>query len=111
MKKISMGPKPQPVSADDWVLGRAESAVTVNETRAAEKAETQKKVEETALVATTKTVSPEEQGTDTDAPVVLKRLTLDIPEELHARIKSQCALRRVKMVDAIRDILDESFSI
>ena len=38
-----------------------------------------------------------------------KRLTLDIPASLHARIKSACALRGVKMVDEIRALLEERF--
>jgi len=42
--------------------------------------------------------------------VPLKRLTIDIPEELHARIKSQCALRRTKMADEIRVLLETHFS-
>ncbi|HNG92017.1 MAG: hypothetical protein K1Y36_29980 [Blastocatellia bacterium] len=39
----------------------------------------------------------------------LKRLTLDIPQSLHAKIKSQCALRGVKMVEEIRTILEKHF--
>lgn len=38
-----------------------------------------------------------------------KRLTLDIPASLHARIKSTCALRQVKMVDEIRELLEQHF--
>lgn len=38
-----------------------------------------------------------------------KRLTLDIPASLHGRIKSQCALRGEKMVDVIRELLEEYF--
>jgi hypothetical protein len=39
----------------------------------------------------------------------MKRLTIDIPVSLHARIKSQCALRGTKMVDEIRALLEERF--
>jgi hypothetical protein len=39
-----------------------------------------------------------------------KRLTIDIPASLHARIKSSCALRGTKMVDEITVILEEKFS-
>jgi hypothetical protein len=39
----------------------------------------------------------------------LKRLTIDIPKSLHARIKSQCALRGTKMVEEIRLLLEEAF--
>lgn len=38
-----------------------------------------------------------------------KRLTLDIPESLHRRIKAQCAMNGVKMVDVIRSLLEEKF--
>jgi hypothetical protein len=39
----------------------------------------------------------------------LKRLTIDIPKSLHARIKSQCALRGTKMVEEIRLMLEEAY--
>lgn len=48
-------------------------------------------------------------GTATAAPEPLKRLTLDIPATLHTRIKSQCALRGVKMVEEIRLVLENHF--
>jgi hypothetical protein len=37
------------------------------------------------------------------------RFTIDIPVELHARIKSQCALRRVKMREEILALLEKHF--
>lgn len=39
----------------------------------------------------------------------MKRLTVDVPISLHTRIKSQCALRGVKMTDEIRDLLEKHF--
>ncbi|WP_227012131.1 hypothetical protein [Duganella sp. FT27W] len=36
-----------------------------------------------------------------------KRLTLDIPASLHARIKSQCALDGTKMVEEIKLLLED----
>jgi hypothetical protein len=39
----------------------------------------------------------------------MKRLTIDIPATLHTRIKSTCALRGVKMVDEIRELLEAHF--
>ena len=39
----------------------------------------------------------------------MKRLTIDIPATLHTRIKSTCALRGVKMVDEIRELLETHF--
>lgn len=42
-------------------------------------------------------------------PVKLKRLTLDIPADLHTRIKASCAKRGVAMVDEIRSLLEAHF--
>lgn len=39
----------------------------------------------------------------------MKRLTVDVSTSLHSRIKSQCALRGVKMADEIRDLLEKYF--
>lgn len=41
--------------------------------------------------------------------VKMKRLTLDVSEELHRRIKSACASRGVKMADEIRALLEDHF--
>jgi hypothetical protein len=38
-----------------------------------------------------------------------KRLTLDIPKSLHARIKSDCALNDKSMVGVIIAMLEEKF--
>lgn len=37
------------------------------------------------------------------------RFTIDIPTELHTRIKSQCAAKRVKMREVIQELLEKSF--
>lgn len=42
--------------------------------------------------------------------VKMKRLTLDVSEELHRKIKSACANRGVKMADEIRALLESHFS-
>ncbi len=42
-------------------------------------------------------------------PEAMKRLTIDVPASLHARIKSQCALRGVKMADEVRELLEKHF--
>jgi len=39
----------------------------------------------------------------------MKRFTIDVSEELHKRIKAQCAMRGVKMADVIRDLLEREF--
>jgi len=43
------------------------------------------------------------------APVPMKRLTLDIPEELHRRVKSGCAVRGEKIAEVVRRFLDAEF--
>ncbi len=39
----------------------------------------------------------------------MKRFTLDVPLELHTRIKTQCAMRGVKMADFLREVLEREF--
>ena len=39
----------------------------------------------------------------------MKRLTIDIPTELHAKLKADCAMRGRKMTDDIRDLLMEKY--
>jgi hypothetical protein len=45
-----------------------------------------------------------------DNAKAMKRLTIDLPESLHKRIKATCAARGVKMADEIRRLLEEHFS-
>ena len=37
------------------------------------------------------------------------RFTIDVPEDLHRRIKLQCTARGLKMADEIRALLDKHF--
>ena len=37
----------------------------------------------------------------------VKRLTIEIPAQLHARVKSKCALDGVKMKDLVRTLLEQ----
>ena len=39
----------------------------------------------------------------------MKRFTIDVPVSLHTRIKTQCAMRGVKMADVLREILERDF--
>ncbi len=39
----------------------------------------------------------------------MKRFTLDVPLELHTRIKTQCARQGLKMADILRKILEREF--
>jgi hypothetical protein len=38
-----------------------------------------------------------------------KRLTVDVPEPLHHRIKVQCAIQGVNMADVVRELLEQRF--
>jgi hypothetical protein len=40
----------------------------------------------------------------------MKRLTIDVPLSLHQRVKSQCALRGLKMADVMRELLEKHFA-
>ncbi len=87
-KKVILGPKPQQnqaANADKWVSGNPRA----NSVPASE-----------PNVPTGDTVA--------DASV-MKRLTIDVPEALHAQIKSRCALKGVKMADEIRALLETHF--
>lgn len=35
----------------------------------------------------------------------MKRLTIDIPEALHRKVKAACAVEGVKMADVVRELL------
>jgi predicted DNA binding CopG/RHH family protein len=39
----------------------------------------------------------------------MKRLTIDVSESLHARIKVDCARRGVKIADEVRELLEKHF--
>ena len=40
----------------------------------------------------------------------MKRLTIDIPLELHHQVKRECADRGIKMADIARDLLTKGFA-
>jgi hypothetical protein len=50
-----------------------------------------------------------EEWVESRNEVQTKRLTLEIPAELHRRVKSQCAARGTKMIDEITSLLDQHF--
>ncbi|MBC8161864.1 MAG: hypothetical protein H7Z42_11650 [Roseiflexaceae bacterium] len=74
-----------------------------------------KKVSFGAKPAPKPAVAPADQWVETRTaeepimPEVTRRLTLDLPESLHRRIKATCAQRGVKMVDEIRMLLEQHF--
>jgi len=39
----------------------------------------------------------------------VKRLTIDIPESLHRRVKTACAMENLVMADVVRDMLERRF--
>lgn len=89
MKKVSLGVKPQsrrPATADEWVNAAAPQTTSQNASQEAQ---------------------------NTPPSIVenfpMKRLTIDVPESLHAQIKSVCALKGVKMADEIRTLLQSHF--
>jgi hypothetical protein len=42
-------------------------------------------------------------------PAPVKRITVDVSEDLHTRIKVGCAAARVKMADAVREVLERTW--
>ena len=42
-------------------------------------------------------------------PEPMKRLTIDIAESLHRRIKAQCAMDGTKIADQVRELLVQKF--
>lgn len=44
-----------------------------------------------------------------DEREAIKRMTIDIPESLHRAIKAQCALRGTKMVEEVRQLLEQKY--
>jgi len=41
----------------------------------------------------------------------MKRLTIDVPESLHTRIKLSCVANRQKMADAVRILLEQNWPV
>jgi predicted HicB family RNase H-like nuclease len=44
-----------------------------------------------------------------DQPTAMKRFTIDVPLELHTRIKIECARRGIAMADMVREMLEQRF--
>ena len=89
-KKVTIGTKPSTkvIDADDWV--------TANLTNDPSK----DNLSTTEPVEDAKPIIQVEQTT---------RFTIDIPVSLHRLIKSECALRGVKMNEEIRKLLENHF--
>ncbi|MGO7367092.1 hypothetical protein [Rhizobium leguminosarum] len=89
MKKttIKMPPKPTQ-AADQWV------AQTGNDVSESPKSTV---------------VELKQPAVDPKPAETIKRLTVDMPESLHRRVKVQCAQRNLKMNEIIRDFLEREF--
>lgn len=60
------------------------------------------------------TPAPAEEHPDTEIKppaAKMKRLTIDIPDSLHRRVKSRCGQEGWKMADVIRDLLEQRFPV
>jgi hypothetical protein len=62
--------------------------------------------QQTSAAAKEAWVKSREAGAENEP---LKRLTIDIPESLHTRIKTSCAIRGLVMADDIRALLYEKY--
>lgn len=89
-KKVTIGTKPNTkvIDADDWVT----ATLTTDQSK--------ENLSLTEPVEDTKPIAQAEQTT---------RFTIDIPVSLHRLIKSECALRGVKMNEEIRKLLEKHF--
>lgn len=101
-KKITIKPKatPRNPNLDDWVGG---GGSTSTPSQIPEKSE--------SAVSNSVSEAPQEEpkrAPGTPAPE-MKRMTLDVPKELHRRIKQVCAARDSRMVEEIRRILEREF--
>lgn len=92
-KKITIGTKPstKTINPDDWVTA---NLTTDQSNQSKENLSSAEPVEDI------KPITQAEQTT---------RFTIDIPVSLHRLIKSECALRGVKMNEEIRKLLEQHF--
>ena len=88
-KKVTFQPKPQAANPDEWVNAGA--------------------VAEPIAPAVGSPPPASSKAESVEAIIPMKRLTIDMPNDLHIRIKMQCAARSRKMADEIREILEERF--
>lgn len=51
-----------------------------------------------------------ETRSDASEAEPMKRLTVDIPADLHRQIKAACAMRGTKITDEVREILSDNYS-
>ena len=103
-KKVSFGTKPQKQpDVDAWVENR--EAPTEPEAEEKTVVEQPLSVEGNSAESVTKAQS---KAAKMD-PGAMKRLTLDIPETLHRRIKGRAVMEGVTMVNMLRELLQETY--
>lgn len=83
-----------PPAADSWIANRGAEPPTSDREGGTV---TSLKAAEVPVAATP---APKEKSA---------RLTIDLPESLHRRVKAQCAGRGVRMVDVVRNFLEREF--
>lgn len=103
-KKVNFGTKPQKQpDVDAWVENR--DAPSESEAEGKTIVEQPLPVEGSSAESGTKTQS---KAAKID-PGAMKRLTLDIPETLHRRIKGRAVMEGVTMVNMLRELLEETY--
>ena len=102
-KKVSFGTKPQKQpDVDAWVERRDAPKESEHE----EGAVAPKKAPDATK---SKAIATKQSEEETIEPATMKRLTLDIPETLHRRIKGRAVMEGVTMVNMLRKLLDETY--
>ena len=95
-KKVDFGTKPQKKpDVDAWVESREAAEDTVTD-------EAKSDSQQSNQAKDKKSESLEKQA-------VMKRLTLDIPADLHRRIKGKAVMEGVTMVNMLRELLEENY--
>lgn len=55
--------------------------------------------------------SPPPAKTAATPAAKMKRLTIDVPDSLHRRVKSRCGMDGLRMADVIRELLEQRFPV
>ena len=92
-KEVKFGTKPKAKKVDDWVENR----------------EVPEEVAEEPPVAETPASVEPEPEVEEPQKEKMKRLTLDIPESLHRRIKGKAVMEGVTMVEMLRELMEETY--
>ena len=103
-KKVNFGTKPQKkATVDDWVESREASSESTEPSQNKKTAVMDLDIPESETATASKDKKEEEKKP------IMKRLTLDIPEDLHKRIKGKAVMEGVTMVNMLRELLEETY--